>query len=92
MVNRQIVKRVYVPLLVICLLVSVMFGGRQLLSAYASETAYTSVMEDLQKDEMFSLADYPENDEDYSIQVEQIAEGTNNELFIYTYQPSQKTK
>ena len=92
MVNKQTIKRVYVPLLVFCLLVSVLFGGRQLLSAYAAETAYTNVIDDLQKDEMFSLEDYPDNAEDYSIQVEQIAESVNNELFIYTYQPSQKTK
>ena len=92
MANKQTLKRWFVPLLVLCLLVSVVFGGRQILSAYAAETAYTNVMDDLQKDEMFSLADYPDNAEDYSIQVEQIAESVNNELFIYTYQPSQKTK
>ena len=79
MANKQTIKRVYVPLLVLCLLVSVVFGGRQMLSAYASETAYSNVMDDLQKDEMFSLADYPDNAEDYSIQVEQIAESVNNE-------------
>ena len=91
MENKQIIRRVYLPFLVLCLIFAGVFGGRQVSSVFAAGITYTSVLEDLQKDEMFSLADYPENAEDYSIQVEQIAESTDNELFVYTYQPSNKT-
>ena len=61
-------------------------GGAQFASAAAS--AYTNVMTDLTQDESFNAAGYPENVRDYSINVIQIAESTDGELFIYTYQPS----
>lgn len=53
---------------------------------------YTDVMTDLQKDENFNPDDYPAKADDYSLQVIQIAESVNNELFVYVYQPSNDTK
>ena len=61
-------------------------GGAQFASAAAS--AYTNVMTDLTQDESFNAADYPGNVRDYGINVIQLAESTDGELFIYTYQPS----
>lgn len=61
-------------------------GGAQFASAAAS--AYTNVMTDLTKDGSFNAADYPEKLRDYSLNVIQIAESAEGELFIYTYQPS----
>lgn len=63
-------------------------------TANAEETAvtYTDVMTDLQKDENFNPDDYPAKAGDYSLQVIQIAESVNNELFVYVYQPSNDTK
>ena len=62
-------------------------------TANAEETTvtYTDVMTDLQKDENFNPDDYPAKADDYSLQVIQIAESSNRELFVYVYQPSDST-
>lgn len=49
---------------------------------------YSTVLEDLQSDSSFNVESYPLKEKDYSLQVIQIAESENKELFIYTYQPS----
>ena len=60
---------------------------------YANEQIpYTNVMEDLEKDNSFKLEDYPAVEDDYSLQVIQIAESVNGELFVYVYQPSDEVK
>lgn len=56
-------------------------------SAAAAET-YTSAIDDLKLDPNFDAAIYPRNNEDHSLQVIQIAESVNGELFVYVYQPS----
>lgn len=48
---------------------------------------YTDVMDDLKKDEYFDEMDYPTIEKDYSLNVIQIAESEDNELFVYVYQP-----
>ena len=53
---------------------------------------YTNVIDDLEKDESFSVDDYPAIADDYSLQVIQIAESTDKELFVYVYQPSKAVK
>ncbi len=58
------------------------------LTLASAESAYTSVMQDLEKGGV-SEADYPIDNADYSIKVIQIAESTGGELFVYTYQPRQ---
>ena len=61
--------------------------------AHADEQiSYTNVLEDLTKDKDFSIEDYPAIAEDYSLQVIQIAESVNGELFVYVYQPSDAVK
>lgn len=57
--------------------------------AYAETASYTDVLDDLRKDENFSPALYPEVADDYSLQVIQIAESQDKELFVYVYQPCQ---
>lgn len=52
------------------------------------ETTYSNVLTDLKKDENFKQKDYPYVEDDYSLQVIQVAESEDNELFIYVYQPS----
>lgn len=79
-------------ILTLLLLVITVIGGRGILSASAASTAHTGALEDLQKDESFKASDYADDSEDYAIKVIQIAEGTGGELFLYTYQPCQKTK
>ena len=78
-------------LIALTLLVVSVIGGRLMLPAFAATSSYTTATEDLQKDESFDAKDYPEKPKDYSLQVIQIAESVDGELFVYTYQPSQNT-
>lgn len=72
------------------LLFVVLWGGQMTApQAYAESTSYSDVLDDLRKDENFSPSTYPTVANDYSLQVIQIAESTNKELFVYVYQPCQ---
>lgn len=62
------------------------------LVARAESITYSGVMEDLKKDTSFKPENYPTKADDYSLQVIQLAESVNKELFVYVYQPSGKTK
>ena len=70
------------------------FQSVHIKTANAEETTviYTDVLEDLQKDEKFKVEDYPAKADDTSLQVIQIAESSNGELFVYVYQPCHDTK
>lgn len=57
-----------------------------------AETVYTNVLDDLQKDSKFNAENYPQNDNDYSLKLLQLAESAEKELFVYVYQPSGKSK
>ncbi len=85
-----------IPWICAALLLSLfcVFQSVHIKTANAEETTvtYTDVMTDLQKDEDFNPDDYPAKADDYSLQVIQIAESVNNELFVYVYQPSNDTK
>ena len=64
-------------------------------TASAAETnanVYTDVLDDLQKDATFDVANYPVVEDDYSLNVIQIAESSDGELFVYVYQPSDPVK
>ena len=89
------VKRIIT--LILCLTLMITIGG-DIFSAFsvtanAAETVeYSNVLDDLKKDSSFNPDDYPAKADDYSLQVIQIAEGANGELFVYVYQPSAKKK
>lgn len=70
------------------LLVLILIIGQGSTSALAATSNYSDVLTDLQKDESFDPTAYPEKPKDYSVNVIQIAESENGELFVYTYQPS----
>ena len=84
------------------LLISTFLGGLVSFPVSAAVSKYTGVLEDLQKDSAFDASAFPDNEVDYrkseyakkfdfySIHLIQIAESANKELFLYTYQPSQK--
>ena len=57
-----------------------------------AETTYSEVLDDLRKDDSFQTSNYPERTGDYSLQIIQIAESVNRELFVYVYQPSGSQK
>lgn len=54
------------------------------------ETIYSNVLDDLKKDSSFDPQYYPEKANDYSLQLIQIAESADKELFVYVYQPNAK--
>lgn len=91
MIKKQNYKKLLHALLALFLLVVTVIGGWGILPAFADISRYSGVLTDLKKDGDFNVADYPDNAKDYSIKVIQIAESTDGELFLYTYQPSQKT-
>lgn len=62
------------------------------LVARAESITYSGVMEDLKKDTSFKPENYPTKADDYSLQIIQLAESVNKELFVYVYQPSGKAK
>lgn len=74
--------------LIIGLLFAVLLGSASTVYADETENAYTSVLDDLNLDSSFNAADYPDVTDDYSLDVIQIAESINGELFVYVYQPS----
>lgn len=60
--------------------------------ARAESITYSGVMDDLKKDTSFKPENYPSKADDYSLQIIQLAESANKELFVYVYQPSGKAK
>lgn len=91
--NTKTFVRLLLALTLIFIFIQVGGGAvnRPAVSARANTSNFSSVLADLQKDSNFKLADYPENSRDYSIQVIQIAESENSNLYLYTYQPCQST-
>ena len=57
-----------------------------------AEKEYSNVLDDLKKDSVFKESYYPEKIDDYSLQIIQLAESTEKELFVYVYQPTGITK
>ena len=71
------------------------FAGGGVATVHAATSAnvvYTNVLDDLKKDSGFKPSNYPEKADDYSLQVIQLAESSDNELFVYVYQPSGQMK
>lgn len=62
------------------------------LIAKAEGKVYSNVLEDLSKDASFKTENYPTKADDYSLQLIQLAESKDKELFVYVYQPSGKDK
>lgn len=59
------------------------------IQVHASES---DVISDLMTDKSFNINDYPSIENDYSLQLIQLAETTNNTLVVYVYQPSHYSK
>lgn len=89
MSKKQNLRKLAYLLLTLFLLVLMIISGRGFSPAFADTSEYSSVIDDLMKDKSFNFGDYSESENDYSIQVIQIAESENGEFFIYTYQPCQ---
>ena len=64
------------------------FSSALTVSAASEEKQYSNVLDDLQKDPTFDAATFPANPEDVSVQLIQIAESEDKQLFLYVYQPA----
>lgn len=87
-------KRLAVMLLAFVLGISAVITAAQVpvIAKAESTITYTNVLEDLHRDSSFSKDNYPEKATDYSLQIIQLAESSNKELFVYVYQPSGQLK
>lgn len=56
------------------------------------EVKPSAVIDDLNKDSKFNVNNYPHIADNYGLEIIQIAESNNGELYIYVYQPSDSTK
>lgn len=87
-------NKIIMPLLVLFLIVISLINGliqAVMLNdciAYAADTGYSDVLDDLHKDSTFNESYYPEIKDNYSIDIIQLAESTEKELLVYVYQPS----
>ena len=91
--KQAIIKRAILLFFVTVLFAAVVWGSFTTVpTAFAESTLYSNVLDDLRKDENFSPTLYPTKADDYSLQVIQIAESTDKELFVYVYQPSGQVK
>lgn len=61
-------------------------------SAAETETVYSEVVDDLIKNGNFDTSLYPNDPLDMSMQLIQVAESSDKELFLYVYQPSDSVK
>lgn len=73
------------------MLVLGLFAGQGFTPAFADTLSFSSVIQDLSSDKSFNFSDYPEKSDDYSINVIQIAESEQGNLFLYIYQPCQNS-
>lgn len=85
--------RLYIMLLaIIVVFCTVYMAVQSPVIAMEESISYSGVLDDLKKDSSFNPSNYPQKADDYSIQVIQLAESVDKELFVYAYQPSGKSK
>ena len=85
-------KRI-LTIIVLFALIITMSGGviSSALTVRAEELTYSNVLDDLQKDPTFDAAAYLDKPDDVSVQLIQIAESEDGQLFLYVYQPANDT-
>ena len=87
--KTKIISMFFVFVVVFC---TVFTAVQMPVIAKAESITYSNVLDDLKKDKSFDESNYPTKADDYSLQIIQLAESVNKELFVYVYQPSGKSK
>ena len=87
---KSIISRIISFVMIVCLVISSAYVTSN--AAEPSEKEYSNVLYDLKQDPEFKVGDYPISNNDYSLQVIQIAESVDKELFVYVYQPCNEHK
>ena len=85
---RKNFNRIAVLIVTLCVFLT---GAQSFLAVAAeseNEKTASGVFEDLSKDDSFNATNYPSAAKDYSLQIIQLAESADKELFVYVYQPS----
>ena len=85
---RSILNKIAVLIVTLCVFLT---GAQSFLAVAAeseNEKTASGVFEDLSKDDSFNATNYPSAAKDYSLQIIQLAESADKELFVYVYQPS----
>ncbi len=77
------ISSLIIGLVFLCLVWVLSFGSVPVYAA-TDET----VLRELQSDPNFDVENYPDNPKDYSLQVIQLAEDKDKEIYIYAYQPA----
>ncbi len=92
--NKKITYFIAALLAVLLFIITVFAGGGMatVYAATSANTVYTNVLDDLTKDNSFKPSNYPEKTDDYSLQIIQLAESSDKDLFVYVYQPSGQNK
>ena len=86
--QNKLINKILLLIVLLFVFSSLFFGGVGGKAHAAVAFDYSSVMEDLQSDLNFNAENYPIIENDNSLQVIQIAESVNGELFVYVYQPA----
>ena len=92
--NKKITYFIAALLAVLFFIITAFAGGGMatIYAATSANTVYTNVLDDLTKDNSFKPSNYPEKTDDYSLQIIQLAESSDKDLFVYVYQPSGQNK
>ena len=85
------IKKAIISILLVIILLSSLFITPLTVSA-SSSISYTSALDDLKRDPKFDINNYPADPESSEIKLIHIGEGEDGELYVYTYQPGNKTK
>ena len=85
-------NKIFVLIFSFFLLFILLSGFLSIYVMSVNSAIYSSVMDDLTSDSNFNIEDYPSISNDYSLQIVQLAESINKELFIYLYNPSYESE
>lgn len=86
--TKQLKRQSITIFLLVVLLMCAFFASLSIPSSIAfGANGYTDVLTDLRKDTSFDPSYYSAKANDYGLEVIQIAESTDKELFVYVYQP-----
>ena len=77
---------------VLVILCTIAFGMLVPIMQADAETKYSDVLDDLNADPSFDVAQWPHKNGEHTLQVITVAEGADKELFVYVYQPAKESK
>lgn len=80
-------QRLVAIIAVLVIICAIAFGTLVPITTAKADTKYSDVLTDLKTDASFNISQWEKRENYYSLQLITIAEGKNDELFVYVYQP-----